>query len=110
MSKTESIVNNARNALKEFIAYEVRLIYSFKYGNDLIIRNVNDAASVTIHDYDPKFWFKRVVVKDDGNIDFITENGNTLTFDECVDINTLIDVSEKIEMIYESIIDKSRKS
>lgn len=110
MNKTKTIVDNTRKALKEFLAYEIRLIYSFKYGNDLIVCNANDAASATIGDYDKDFWVIRVLVKDDGNIVFFTKDGSSIDFDECVDIQTLIDVTTKTEMMYESIIDKSRKS
>lgn len=110
MTKTNTIVENARKAIKEFIAYEVRLIYSFTNGNDTALRkwNGNNAASATIHDYDPYFWVQRVVITDNDRLLFLTDNGYQFDFNECDDIQKLIDISAKVESMYNEIINTHR--
>lgn len=104
---TQNIVDDTIGRLKNFIAYETRLIYSCKYADEFNHRwNGNEAASVCISNYDPQFWIKQVLVKDNDDVIFFKNDGSEMNFDDLgyLSLPFIVDVSTRLENMYKEMV------
>ena len=107
MNMTQNIVDDTIGRLKSFIAYETILIYSCKYADEFNHRwNGNTSASVCISDYDPQFWIKQVLVKDNDDVVFFKNDGSEMNFDDLgyLSLPFMVDVSRILENMYNKMV------
>jgi hypothetical protein len=120
--RANDIINNARNEIKDFIIYELGLLYSAKgwQDNDFnsfgdmyyeFDRSTNLAMDVWVSDYEGNDYqelrhIENLVVNGVDNTFFVeTEEDREYYFSE-IDIDTLVRISNIIETDYKETIKK----